>query len=91
MEPDITLLLVMGKPPAVTITGGNEGLAREKCGIDGDFARLDRGGGGVVVVGNVSLSFFDVRADHVHHLLAGSDRKRQHDHLEVTKGLVKPD
>jgi hypothetical protein len=30
MEPDITLLLVMGKPPAATITGGNEGLATEK-------------------------------------------------------------
>jgi hypothetical protein len=31
-EPDITLLLVMGKPPAATITGGDDGLARKNAG-----------------------------------------------------------
>jgi hypothetical protein len=36
MEPDITLLLVMGNPPAVSLTGGNEGLASEKSRSSGD-------------------------------------------------------
>ena len=43
MELDITLFFVMSKISCATFTGGDEGLAREKCGSRSDVAGLSRG------------------------------------------------